>query len=943
MPAHNPYRLTLLIALLLCAWIPSAAAQESIQFASIGGIVTDPSGAVLPGATVTATQTNTNVSRSGASGRDGRFRLPSLPLGPYTVTVHDPGFADASRTVDLTAGSAFDLAIQLQVTANATAIDVRAPLLEGARTQISGTVAETEIRTLPLNGRSFMDVALLIPGVSPTNTGSNQLFAETSAIPGQGLSVASQRNFSNNFVVDGLSANDDAAGVAGGFYGLETVQEFQVVTSGGQAEFGRALGGYMNVVTRSGTNTIHGDIYEYFRNSRFNAANALSHNVLPLTQSQHGASLGGPLVRNRTFYFANVEQRLLNQSGLVTIAPANATAINTRLAELAYPGQSVSTGIYANPVHYINVLGKIDHQFSSRDQFTARYNAYHVNSRNSRGGGALSSPSASSGLNDTDHTVAVHNVFTFSPRLLNETRGQVTQSTLQALPTDPLGPAVSISGVASFGRLSYSPTGRRNTLVELADNLSYQAGSHALRAGVDFLFNADTVTFPRAVAGSYSFSSLANFLSGTYNNSGFSQTFGATAVSQHNPNVGFYVQDEWKATRRLTLNFGLRYDLQFLRTISTDTNNVSPRAGFAWTPSSNGKTVIRGSFGLFYDRVPLRALANALLSANNTTDPTQVQQINVSLSPSQTGAPVFPNALDALVLPSSVLFSFSTMDRHMQNAYSQQGSLEIERQLTANSTLSVSYQHIRGLHLIVNLNQNAPTCVASGGNNGCRPNPAYGNISQYSPGADSYYDGLLVSYNQRPVRWGNFRISYTYSKALDNVGQFFFSSPIDPHNVWLDYGRSDNDQRHRLTFDGSVHTPLDRPRSAWQWLAYGFQFSTLLQYYSSLPLNITTGTTTVQGSSARPTVGGAYINRNAGTGFDFFNVNLRANRSFQMTERVRLEFIAEAFNALNHTNGLTRNGVFGTGAYPANPSANFGAMTSVNDPRSMQFALRVGF
>src|SRR5205814_422522 len=146
-------------------------------------------------------------------------------------------------------------------------------ILEGARTQIAGTVPQTEVRSLPLNGRNFLDIALLVPGVSPTNTGSNQLFAETSAVPGQGLSLSSQRNFSNNFIVDGLSANDDAAGLSGIFYGLDVVDQVQVVTSGGQAELGRALGGYVNIVTRSGDNNLHGDLYGYFRNQRFNAAN----------------------------------------------------------------------------------------------------------------------------------------------------------------------------------------------------------------------------------------------------------------------------------------------------------------------------------------------------------------------------------------------------------------------------------------------------------------------------------------------------------------------------------------------------------------------------------------------------------------------------------------------------------------------------------------------
>src|SRR5205814_4822514 len=170
--------------------------------------------------------------------------------------------------------------------------------------------------------------------------------------------------------------------------------------------------------------------------------------------------------------------------------------------------------------------------------------------------------------------------------------------------------------VAAFGTLSTSPTRRLNKMYELVDNLSHQAGAHALRAGVDFLYNDDTITFPRSIRGAYSFSSLANFLAGVYNNAGFTQTFGATVVAQTNPNVGLYAQDEWKILSTLTVNAGLRYDLQFLQTIRTDRNNVSPRAGFAWSPLASRRTIVRGSGGLFFDRVPLRALANALLSAN---------------------------------------------------------------------------------------------------------------------------------------------------------------------------------------------------------------------------------------------------------------------------------------------------------------------------------------
>src|SRR3954454_24994851 len=290
-----------------------AITQETVNYASISGRVADPSGAVIEGARVTARQTETNLTSIATTDHEGRFRLPYLRVGQYEIKVSRQGFAEWTRTLTVSLGAAFELPVSLQLasTESNVVVTADAPVLEAARSQIAGTVAQPEIRALPLNGRNFLDVALLVPGVSPTNTGSNQLFAETSAVPGQGLSIGSQRNLSNTFIVDGLSANDDAAGLSGIFYGLDVINEFQVVTSGGHAELGRALGGYVNMVTKSGTNTLHGDLYGYFRNQRLNASNPLSNSKLPSTQAQYGASLGGPVARDRTFYFANFEQRLL--------------------------------------------------------------------------------------------------------------------------------------------------------------------------------------------------------------------------------------------------------------------------------------------------------------------------------------------------------------------------------------------------------------------------------------------------------------------------------------------------------------------------------------------------------------------------------------------------------------------------------------------------------
>jgi outer membrane receptor protein involved in Fe transport len=934
----------LAVSACLAAWSVPAAAQQSVDYASVSGRVTDPTGAVVSGAQVSARHTDTNVTAAAVTDGNGRFRFPYLKVGPYEIAVRQQGFTAVSRTLTLTVGAAYELPVRLAVGAMEDTVTVtgEANVLEAARSQIAGTVSQAEVQALPLNGRNFLDLALLVPGVSPTNVGGTQLYPETSAVPGPGLSVGSQRNLSNNFIVDGLSANDDAAALSGITYSVDAVAEFQVVTSGGQAELGRALGGYVNVITKSGTNTYHGDVYGYFRDEGLNAANALSGTRLPMTQAQFGLSHGGPIVRDRTFYFVNVERRNLDQTGLVTISPANVDAVNARLDAVSYPGPRIRTGQFPITIDTTNVLAKVDHQLGAKDRLSVRYSLYDLGAENARNAGGLNAVTTSTGLDNLDQTFAVSNVFMVSSRTVLETRAQFAHSDFGAPPTDPVGPAVSIAGVASFGTSSGNPTGRLNKMYQVVNNLSHQAGPHALRLGADFLYNDDVVTYPRAFRGSYAFSSLATFRTGVYNNGGFTQTFRTSVISQGNANLGFYAQDEWKVSPRLTLNAGLRYDLQFLESIETDRNNVSPRLGFAWTPTASRRTVVRGGAGLFFDRVPLRPLANALLSAQNTTDLGRLSQIGVGLSPTQAGAPVFPNILGEIV-PTTTLVNFTTMDRDLQNAYSRQASLEVEHQLGERATVSLGYQYLSGRSLILQVNQNVPSCVASGSNNGCRPNPAYANNNQYSSLGESNYHGLHVSFVQRPARWGQYRISYTLSKSMNNVGEAFFNSPIDPFDLSKDWARSDDDQRHRLVVNGTASTPTGPARTAWERISHGFQLSAMLQYYSALPFNITSGVTTVQGTAGRPIVNGEFIERNAGVGSDFFSLNARLTRAFRVSERVQLEGMAEGFNLTNRRNILTRNTNFGAGAFPTSPSPTFGQITALGEPRTFQLGLRVRF
>ena len=361
----------------ICLTAGQLAAQETINYGTISGRVTDPQGAVVPGAYVSARQTDTNLTRETVTDEDGRFRFPYLRVGRYEIAIRMSGFADATRAVTVTVGSAFELPVTLALAGVAANVDVvgESTVLEAARSQIAGTVSQAEVDALPMNGRNFLDLALLIPGVSPTNIGSTQLFAETSAVPGQGISIGSQRNFSNNFIVDGLSANDDAAGLSGIPYGVDAVDQFQVVTSGGQAELGRALGGYISVVTKSGTNTTRGDLYGYFRDDSLNATNALL------------VDGGGRKLADEPEAIRREPRRTDCAQSYVLLLECRAANGSTRPAwrSLRRPTSTSSTPglrlsgipdrrsrpacirIPSTPTHF---LAKVDHQVNSRDQFT---------------------------------------------------------------------------------------------------------------------------------------------------------------------------------------------------------------------------------------------------------------------------------------------------------------------------------------------------------------------------------------------------------------------------------------------------------------------------------------------------------------------------------------------------------------------------------------------
>ncbi len=922
-----------LCSILLFLWAGVCTAQQNVTSATLSGRIEDARGAVVSGASLTATHLETSQQLTATSDDEGRYRFPYLRIGAYDLKVDAQGFSTISKQLTVSVGQALDLPIRLEVEGVTAQVNIGSdvPIVETVRTQITETIRPREINELPLNGRNYLDLALLIPGVSPTNTGSNQRFAETSAVPGQGISIAGQRNLYNSFVVDGVSANDDAADLTGTYYSQDVIDQFQVVTSGGIAEFGRASGGVVNILTKSGTNDFRGSMYGFFRNQRFDARNPLARTKDLLTQAQYGLTLGGPVRRERTFFFSNFEQTRRNYSAVLTIQPASVTAINNQLRAVNYPGQLIETGVVPASFDTTNFFTRVDHSINQQNQLSARYSLYHIEAVNSRNVGGLNAVSRGTGLKDTDQTVVVSNVTTLSSRTLNEARFQFTNSRLDAPINDEAGPAVNISGVANFGTATVSPVARDINLFEAVDNISTQRGDHSLKGGVDFLYNRVNILFPGALQGVYSFSSVANFISGNYFS--FQQAFGVPSQLQSNPNVGVFVQDEWRARPDLTFNAGLRYDLQFLPDpIKTDTDNFAPRIGMVYAPGDR-KTVVRASFGIYYDRIPLRATSNALQRDGSKYTVVQFT------SRTQPGAPLFPNALTEQPTTLQIKPNITRIDPNIETSYSRQANLQIERELPGNAVVSVGYLHLRAYHVILSRNVNVPTVGGSAGiPNLGRPDPNWGNISRFESSGNSYYNGMVVAFNKRAARWANVRVSYTLSKTIDDAGNFFFSSVQNSFNIRDDRGLSDNDQRHRLVVSGSIEAPQQGNANGFHRVLRGFQFGYIFTYASRLPFNVLLGSdrNLDTNNNDRP-VG---VGRNTGRGFDFASLDLRVSRTIKLTERFNLQFLAEGFNVLNRPNFGVPNNTFGSGSTPL---ATFGQPTAAFDPRQFQFGMKLSF
>ena len=470
---------------------------------------------------------------------------------------------------------------------------------------------------------------------------------------------------------------------------------------------------------------------------------------------------------------------------------------------------------------------------------------------------------------------------------MNETRGQFTHSDLLAPPTDPSGPAVSIAGVATFGTLSGSPTGRRTSCTRSSNNLSHQARrARASRRASTSSTTTPPSPFPRSRPRQLRVLVARQLPAAASTTTRASPRPSATpSSSQTNPNVGFYVQDEWKVQPAPDAECSAcATTSSSWRPIATDTNNVSPRAGFAWTPFASRRTVVRGSFGLFYDRVPLRALANALLVGGNTTDLTPLSQISISLSPTQAGAPVFPNILTA------------SAARRRAGQLHHHGPQHAERLLRSRAASKSSSRSAQRGTLQRRLSapaRPAPDCLDQSERAHLRRRRHQQRLppeSRTSPTtastrslADSHYDGLHLSFMQRARALGQLpRLLHVLESRSTTSANSSSARPSTPSTSGATTAAPMTTSAIASSSTASLNSPRAARTTSGSTSPTASSSSAILQYYSALPLNITTGATTIQGTAARPTVNGEFIERNAGIGQRFVQLNLRLSRIFAL-------------------------------------------------------------
>jgi Carboxypeptidase regulatory-like domain/TonB dependent receptor-like, beta-barrel len=790
--------------------------------ATFGGRVMDPNGAVIDGAKVTARVKTIDVSRVVSTSGEGFFTIPNLQPGEYEVVVEASGFKKLIvPSVILEVGQSIsrDLTLAVGQINEHEELVAGFAQVEATSSTVDGVINEKFTESLPLNGRNFLGLALLIPGNSPA---PNFDPTKTNSVI---ISSAGQLGRGGNIQIDGLDNNDDAVGGPLTNITQEAVQEFQIATNRYSAEIGRSASSVINVVTKSGTNDLHGSISFFERDRIIQGLPATfdrsSGEVPPFDRQQYAGSIGGPFKENRAWWFGAIEYR--NQDGAVLVGRRDV------------PRRTIVRTFAPAPLDDLLAIIRTDFRPSDRDHLSIRYTFEEAEDIGSstleRSIG--SETQRQSGKNEY-HTLLANWTRTITPAVLNSFSFGVNNFVNTTRPVSP-GPQLTFPSIQD-GASFRVPQETRLNRFQFSDTLTLVRGAHTFRLGgelqrVDSSFNLGVFQQGRIEL-------IEDFAGFDHNGDGrvddndllFSVTLRSATPSRSlllpdhdNHYLSFFFQDDWRVSPNLTLNLGLRYELDtdvknlsgydeinplvrpFLKgDRKRDANNIAPRIGFNWS-TRDGRTSIRGGYGIYFDRVTLE-IASLERGLDGRSLAIEVRAGNVFFLDPETGrfppfAPSLSNPFTGFILPGAGAAGIDIIDNSLQNPMVQQMSLGFQRELSRNFILRADYIHNFGTDFII------------GRTVGTVFNPVVGGpdrVLNLEPSAKTKYDGLLLSVERRLNTRSQFRASYTLAKSFNyaNDDQIpFLNGPVDSNNLALEYGPAPNDQRHRLTFSGVFELP----------------------------------------------------------------------------------------------------------------------------------------
>lgn len=958
------------LVLVLAAWclvtLPAFGQSQAIN-GTIEGTVSDSSGAVLPGVTVTLTNTDTGAVRSVVTNERGIYRALLLPLGTYRVVAELQGFKTFEQTgINLSAGqtAVVNVAMGVGTVSEVVAVTAEAPIAQPGRIDLGRTISATEIKNLPLVSRNPYNFAFLQANV--TGYENNEF-----GVPRINANGSQMRT---NYQLDGnTNTEKDRAGLRLLPISEVLVREVKVITNGFAPEFGQTTGMVYNAITPSGTNELHGSASFRFKRNSFAAKPfflATGARKPDTDANDFTATLGGPIKKDKLHFFGAyeyVDRSLVTGNQVITVKPADAQALGITLAE---------GGVIPAQQKVNFAFGKADYQMNAANQLAVRY--FHFqNSSPSNIAAGLTTTDRATDFTDRMDSVSAQLVSMFGQSVLNELRVQYArrhQFRTQGGSVD--GPAVTVSGVAAFGGARIGNTDSvgfefTQGITQVIDNVSWVRGNHAFKTGVDAQFIADSRV--RGDLFVYTFPSIAAYLAARsganpYAYSTFQQLAGEPSADYDSNFWGFFVQDDWQLSPRMKLLFGLRYDLfnvpsprpfaanPYSQKFRVDKNNFGPRVGFSWSLDQEARTVLRASSGLMYEPPLLDFYDNAIL---NNGDP---RSYTVSLSGTSSGAPAFPQSLASpppgFTLPRQ---SINAVDPDFETQSAWLTNIQVERALSSVFAVAVGYVNSIGRNLPVLLDTNLiPTgqtlpdgrpVYSTAVNAATRLDPTFDHINMFRSIGESTYNAFTATFTKRMTHGWMAQATYTLAKGTDNApltGTYVVGSnddrPSDPSNLDRDKGVTPFNQTHTLALS-TVLAPQVSGDGLGAALVNNNQLAIIVQANSGLPFNIRGNQDLNKDGLLNDRPNG--IERNTGRLGRVFNLDLRYSRFLPLGGARKVEVLVEAKNLFNTRNvqGVNRVVTVDAAGNPLSllPAVGSFPATSGYDQRLMQIGVKMLF